>query len=70
MPPGSATNASARWAITALRSCIESTSISSVRPVCGTSSENSERGMTPTISAPSSIAMSATAPIRPTDAPP
>lgn len=30
----------------------------------------SERGMTPTISAPSSIAMSATAPIRPTDAPP
>src|ERR671914_360433 len=52
MPPGTATNASDSSAISALRSCIESTTLSSVSPRCPISRSISACGMTPIASPP------------------
>ena len=69
-PPGSATKASARSAISALRSASVSTTSSSLSPVCASSRSWRDRGMMPTTSPPAASAASATAPISPTRAPP
>ena len=70
VPPGRAITASDSSAISALRSCIVPTSRRSVSPVWAISRSTSWRGMTPITSPPAASAPSATAPIRPTLAPP
>jgi hypothetical protein len=70
MPPGSARNASLRSAIICLRSCMVSTTCSSLTARWPTSRSISVRGMTPTTGAPAASAASATTPISPTQPPP
>ena len=53
-----------------LRSCIEPTTCSFVRPECEISFAANTSGITPTTSPPSASAASATAPISPTLPPP
>src|ERR1051325_6987156 len=57
MPPGSATKPSASSAMTALRSCIDLTTRSSVSPRCASSLSTRNSGMTPTDSPPCFMAL-------------
>ncbi len=70
MPPGRATKQPERWAISALRSCIVSTTTRSVTSRWPISRSSRARGMIPVTRPPAAIAASATAPIRPTAPPP
>src|SRR5271170_7958003 len=65
-PPGRATKASDRSYISCLRSCIDPTSCSVVRPVWATSRANRPAGMTPMTRPPQPRAASATSPMSPT----
>src|ERR1044072_57771 len=70
MPPGTATNASASSAISALRSCIECATLRSVSPGWPLSWSMSACGITPIASPPAARIVSASTPISPTLPPP
>src|SRR5258706_16116137 len=70
MPPGSAMKPSDRSAIVCLRSCIDATTRSSVRPVWASSFFTSACGMTPTTSPRAARTASARMPMSPTFEPP
>src|SRR5262245_56672241 len=61
---------SASAAINALRSCIEATTWSWLRPAWATSARSRNSGITPIVSPPCSMTASATTPISPTSPPP